>query len=151
IEFESIPADVNTVFGPNSLEGIEANDPKQRDKANADFLGIAIHCAQNSPLCTDPKNASQARDDLLPDQPGGYTGFKALYGNFHVQPVISPSGFVKDLDGNVIQTAQGNPGFPNIFNPTASQTLGYGAAMLEAGVPVVYLEIADAHESHSPP
>ena len=147
IEFESIPADVNTVFGPTSPEGIEANDPTKRDKANADFLGIAIHCAQGSPLCDN----SHGRPDLLPDEPGGYTGFNALYGNFHVQPVISPSGPVKDLDGKVIQTAAGNPGFPNIFDPTASQTLGYAATMLEAGVPVVYLYIAAAHDNQLGP
>src|SRR6266849_2276103 len=147
IEFESIPADVNTVFGATSPEGIEANDPKQRNKANADFLGIAVHCAQGSPLC----NNSHGRPDLLPDEPGGYTGFNALYGNFHVQPVISPSGPVKDLDGNVIQTAAGNPGFPNIFNPTATQSLGYAATMLEAGVQVVYLYVSDAHDNRSGP
>jgi len=146
IEFESIPADVNTVFGATSPEGVEANNPALRDKANADFLGIAIHCAQGSPLC----NNSHGRPDLLPDEPGGYTGFNALYGNFHVQPVISPSGPIKDLDGNVIQTAAGNPGFPNIFNPLATQSLGYAATMLEVGVPVVYLYIADAHERHTP-
>jgi arylsulfatase A-like enzyme len=145
IEFESIPADVNTVFGATSPEGIEANNPALRDKANADFLGIAIHCAQGSSLCA----GSHGRPDLLPDEPGGYTGFSALYGNFHVQPVISPSGPIKDLDGNVIQTAAGNPGFPNIFNPLATQSLGYAATMLEAGVPVVYLYIADAHDRHS--
>jgi hypothetical protein len=147
IEFESVPADVNTVFGAGSPEGIEANNPALRDKANADFLGIAIHCAQNSPLC----NNSNGRDDLLADEPGTYVGFKALYGNLHVQPVISPSGPVKDLDGNVIQTAAGNAGFPNIFNPSATQSLGYAATMLEAGVQVVYLYIADAHDNHSGP
>jgi hypothetical protein len=146
IEFESIPADVNTVFGATSPEGVEANTPALRDKANADFLGIAIHCAQGSPLC----NNSHARPDLLPDEPGGYTGFSALYGNFHVQPVISPSGPIRDLDGNVIQTAAGNPGFPNIFDPLATQSLGYAAAMLEAGVPVVYLYIEDAHDRQAP-
>src|SRR5262252_2085666 len=145
IEFESIPADVNTVFGPTSPEGIEANNPALRDKANADFLGIAIHCAQGSPLCA----GSHGRPDLLPDEPGGYTGFNALYGNFHVQPVISPSGPIRDLDGNVIQTAAGNPGFPNIFDPLATQSLGYAATMLEAGIPVVYLYISDAHDSHA--
>jgi hypothetical protein len=144
IEFESIPADVNTVFGPASPEGIEANNASLRDKATADFLGIAIHCAQGSTLC----NNSNGKPDLLPDEPGGYAGFNALYGNFHVQPVISPGGPVKDLDGNVIQTAAGNPGFPNLFNPLATQSLGYGAAMLEAGVPVIYLYISDAHDNH---
>ncbi|HWZ09358.1 MAG TPA: hypothetical protein VNY53_20880, partial [Bradyrhizobium sp.] len=65
--------------------------------------------------------------------------------------VISPGGPVKDLDGNVIADAFGHPGFPNIFNPTATQSLGYAATMLEAGLPVVYLEIADAHDNRSGP
>src|SRR5262245_33682247 len=150
IEFESIPADVNTVFGAASPEGVEANAPGSaaRDKANADFLGIAIHCAQDSPLC---KASSHAKDDLLPDEPGGYTGFQALFGNKYVQPAISPGGPVKDLDGNVIQTALGNPGFPNIFNPNATQSLAYAATMLEAGVQVVYVYISDVHDNRSGP
>lgn len=145
IEFETVPGDVITVFGANSPEGIEANNPAMRDKANADLLGIAVHCAKGSPLCNNP----HGRDDLLPDEPGGYVGYKALFGNLHVQPVISPSGSVKDLDGNVIQTAAGNPGFPNTFNPVATQSLGYAATMLEAGVQVVYLYIADVHDNRS--
>jgi arylsulfatase A-like enzyme len=144
IEFERIPDDVNTVFGKNSPEGIIANDPNRFDEAVADFEGIAIHCAKGSPLCKTGK------PDLLPDEPGGYTGFNALYGNFHIQPVISPGGAIKDLDGKVIQNVGQNasfPGFPG-FDPTASQALGYVATMLEAGVPVVYFYIADAHDDH---
>src|SRR5215831_729205 len=53
IEFESIPADVNTVFGATSPEGIEANDRTQFAKAVADFEGIAIHCAKDSSLCSN--------------------------------------------------------------------------------------------------
>lgn len=146
IEFENSKADVATVFPPGSPEVAEVNGPNV-DKADTDFLGIAIHCAQNSPLC------SSGVPDVLPDEPGGYTGFKALYGNLHVQPAISPGGPVKDLDGNVIQDAKGNPGFPGFttpffhrFDPTATQSLGYAAQMLEAGVPVVYLYISDAHD-----
>jgi hypothetical protein len=56
---------------------------------------------------------------------------------------------VKDIDGNVIQDAFGNPGFPNTFDPSASQTLGYLATMLEAGVPVVYGYIEDMHDNHA--
>ena len=145
IEFETVPGDVITVFGANSPEGIEANNPAMRDKANADLLGIAVHCAQGSPLCNNP----HGKDDLLPDEPGGYVGYKALFGNLHTQPVISPTGPVKDLDGNVIQTAAGNPGFPNTFNPVATQSLGYAATMLEAGVQVVYVYIADVHDNRS--
>jgi hypothetical protein len=62
IEFESVPADVNTVFGATSPEGIEANNAASRDKANADFLGIAIHCAQNSRSAT----TAMARTIYLP-------------------------------------------------------------------------------------
>ena len=140
IEFENIGLDINTVFGPNSPEAQEA--ATNPNKANADFLGIAIHCAQNSALC------ASGRPDLLPDEPGGYTGFNALFGNKYVQPQISPSGPVTDINGNVIQDQFGNPGFPNVFNPSAAQTLGYLATMLEAGVPVVYGYIADAHDNH---
>ena len=139
IEFENIGIDITTVFGPSSPEAQEAqSDPT---KANADFLGIALHCAQNSPLCASGK------PDLLPDEPGGYNGFKALFGNKYVQPSISPNGPVTDLDGNIIADSNGHPGFPNSFSPSASQTLGYLATMLEAGVPVVYGYIADAHDN----
>jgi hypothetical protein len=81
------------------------------------------------------------------DEPNGYSGFKGLFGNVNVQPVISPSGPVKDLDGNIIADAFGRPGFPNAFNPLATQSLGYAATMLEAGVQVIYLYIADAHDN----
>jgi hypothetical protein len=60
--------------------------------------------------------------------------------------VISPAGPVLDLDGNAIGDGMGNNGFPG-FSPTASQSLGYVATMLEAGVPVVYFYIADAHDA----
>ena len=112
--------------------------------ATWDYEGIAIHCAQGSRLCNNP---SFARPDLLPDEPGGYSGFSALYGNINVQPVISPSGPVTDLDGVVITDPFSNkPGFPTNFDPSATASLGYAAKMLEAGVPVVYTYIADAHD-----
>lgn len=146
IEFESIPADVNTVFGPTSPEGQEAATNKTL--ATADFEGIAIHCAQgNSSLCG---RSSHAKPDLLPDEPGGYNGFSAIFGNKYVQPAINPSGPILDLDGNLIADSHGNPGFPG-FDPTASQSLGYVATMLEAGVPVVYFYIADAHDNELGP
>ena len=51
----------------------------------------------------------------------------------------------------MIADAFGRPGFPNIFNPTAAQSLGYAAAMLEAGVPVIYVYVADAHDRNPLP
>jgi hypothetical protein len=151
IEFERLPDDVTTFFGAGSTTDnavraeLASTNAATRQQPNTDFLGIAIHCAVGSPLC----NNGFALNDPLPDEPNGYTGFKGLFGNVNVQPVISPSGPVKDLDGNVIADAFGHPGFPNLFNPLATQSLGYAAAMLEAGVQVVYLEIADAHDNRS--
>jgi hypothetical protein len=117
MEFENTGLDITTVFGAGSPEEAEANnDPT---KASADFLGIAVHCAKGSALCAGGK------PDRLPDEPGGYVGFNALFGNKYVQPQTSPAGPVKDLDGSIIQDAKGNPGFPNLFNPSASQSLGY--------------------------
>ncbi|WP_024512870.1 hypothetical protein [Bradyrhizobium sp. ARR65] len=111
--------------------------------ATQDYEGVAIHCAKGSALC----NNSFAKPDLLPDEPGGYNGFSALYGNINVQPVISPGAYVKDLDGQVITDPNSNkPGFPTNFDPSATASLGYAAKMLEAGVQVVYTYVADAHD-----
>src|SRR5437868_3683073 len=113
--------------------------------ATQDYEGISVHCAKGSSLCSN----SFAKPDLLPDEPGGYSGFSALYGNINVQPVISPSGPVTDLDGIVITDPFSNkPGFPTDFDPSATAGLGYAAKMLEAGIPVVYTYVADAHDPH---
>jgi hypothetical protein len=151
IEFERLPDDVTTFYGAGSTVDttvraeLHSPDPATQQKPNTDYLGIAIHCALNSPLC----NNSFAANDPLPDEPNGYSGFKGLFGNINVQPVISPGGPVKDLDGNVIADQFGHPGFPNTFDPSATQSLGYAATMLEAGVQVVYLYIEDAHDNHA--
>jgi hypothetical protein len=141
IEFENITSDLANVFGAGSAEAMEASG--NPTKAKADFLGIAVHCAQNSHIC------AKGKPDVLVDEPGGYQGFNALFGGANVQPAVSPHGPVKDIDGNVIADASGNPGFPNTFNPSASQTLGYLATMLEAGIPVVYGYIEDMHDNHA--
>ena len=153
IEFERLPDDVTTVLWrrqplPTSRCGAELNVAELRRPSSSRTPTISASrsiARINSPLC----NNSFAANDLLPDEPNGYNGFKGLFGNINVQPVISPSGPVKDLDGNVIADQFGHPGFPNIFSPSATQSLGYAATMLEAGVQVVYLYIADAHDNHS--
>jgi hypothetical protein len=48
-----------------------------------------------------------------------------------------------------IGDSTGNSGFPVGFNPSAAQSLGYVAAMQEAGVPVTFTYIADAHDNHA--
>jgi hypothetical protein len=155
IEFETVPGDVRTVFGVGSPQDIEvtaelaSSSAATRSKASTDYLGIAVHCAQSSPLCS----GSHGRTDALPDEPGGYVGFNALFGSVNVAPVVcaaapggcNASGNVLDLNNNIIADAFGNPGFPG-FSPAASQSLGYVATMLEGGIPIIYLYIADAHD-----
>ena len=141
IDFENVTTDIDNVFGPSSPQHSEA--ASNPNKAITDFEGIIIHCAQGSPVC-----AKNGAPDILPDEPGGYQGFQVLYGNANVQPQISPQGPVDDLDGDVIADSHGNVGFPG-FSPSASQSLGYLATMLEAGIPVVYGYIADAHDNHA--
>jgi arylsulfatase A-like enzyme len=149
IEFERVPDDVTTFYGAGSAVDLAVRaklaspNAATRQQPTTDYLGIAIHCAIGSPLCS----SSLAANDPLPDEPNSYSGFKGLFGHINVQPVISPTGPVKDLDGNVIADQFGRPGFPNGFSPLATQSLGYAATMLEAGVQVVYLYIADAHDN----
>ena len=143
IEFENVTSDVDNVFGPTSPEHAEA--ASNRTLAVADFEGIAIHCAKGSARCAN------GRPDVLTDEPGGYTGFNALFGNKSVAPAITGGQTgVLDLNGAVVADSHGNAGFPG-FNPTPAQTLGYLAQMLEAGVPVVYGYVEDAHDNHNFP
>lgn len=141
---ENTGTDITTVFGANSAEEQEAKS--NPTKAQADFVGIAIHCAAGDALCS---SANNGKPDLLPDEPGGYNGYMALFGNKYVAPQISPNGPMTDLDGNVIQDAKGNQGFPGFDSMSASVSLSYVAAMQEHGVPITYAYISDAHDNHS--
>ena len=152
IELESA-ANVKTVFGPGSPEAIEATT--NRDQATADFIGIAIHCAQSAAVCA---NSTHAQTDALPDEPGGYNGFKALFGHKYVAPVIAPPGSdLRDASGNLTdlnhQTMTNpdshTPGFPGFSGISAAQSLAYVAAMQEHGVPITYAYISDTHGDHT--
>jgi hypothetical protein len=136
---EGLATDIANVFGATSPEAAAAaSDPAG---ASAELLGVAIHCARGSELCAN----AHARSDRLPDEPGGYAGFNALFGHRHVQPVISPGAPVSDIEGRIIADSAGHPGLPSAFELSAAQSLGYAATMLEAGVSIVYAAIGDAH------
>jgi hypothetical protein len=159
IELEST-SNIKTVFGDPSPELTEANT--NANQATADFIGIAIHCAQGASLCA---NSSHAKTDALPDEPhadgtpgGGYTGFQALFGHKYVAPVIAPPGSdLRDASGNMTdlnhQTManpdSGTPGFPGFSGISAAQSLAYVAAMQEHNVPITYAYISDAHGDHT--
>jgi hypothetical protein len=144
IELENVTSDLNTVFGPTSAEVAEAK--ANRTLAVADFEGIAVHCAAGDAFCAA---SAFARPDVLPQEPGGYAGYSALYGHKYVAPVINPGGPLEDLDGNLITDGHGNNGFPGFGGISASQTLAYVAMMLEHGVPVTFAYISDAHDNHA--
>jgi arylsulfatase A-like enzyme len=140
---ENTAVDVAKVFGPGTPQAIEAstNPPK----AQADFVGIGIHCALNNTLCS---TANTGQPDLLPQEPGGYTGYMGLFGHEYVAPQISPNGPLTDLNNNVIKDPNGNVGFPGFDGMSAAVSLSYVAAMQEHGVPITYAYISDAHDKH---
>lgn len=143
IVLENTGIDIPTVFGAGSPEALEVTaNPGQ---AFADFVGIAVHCAAGSDVCSAANNGKQ---DLLPDEPGGYTGFMGLFGHKYVAPQISPSGPLTDLNGNVIQDPQGHIGFPGFDGMPAGVSLAYVAAMQEHGIPITYAYISDVHDRH---
>ena len=145
LELENVRGDVTTVYGAGSPEAMEA--AANSTLAAADFEGIAIHCAAGNQLCS---SANNGKPDVLPNEPGSYTGFNALFGHKYVVPQISPAGPLVDLDGNPVTDTKGNPGFPGFGGISAAQTLSYVAAMAENGVPVIYSYISDAHDNHTP-
>jgi hypothetical protein len=141
------------VFGEGSPEWQEGRDSQiapsgtaARAKAQTDFVGIAVHCAAGGGICNDSGNA---KPDNLPDEPGGYSGFEGLFGAKYVNPAINDgSAAVDDTNGDPITDPFGQPGFPGFDGMPAKVTLGYVAQMQEAGIPVTYAYISDAHDNH---
>ena len=137
---ENTGIDVPTVFPPNpvthqpspEMEEVASN-PGQ---AFADFVGIGVHCASGNMVCA----GANGRPDRLPDEPGGYDGFKALFGHKYVAQQI---GGISDINGTAL------PGFPGFDGMSAAVSLGYVASMQEHGVPVTYSYISDAHDNHA--
>jgi hypothetical protein len=156
--------DISTVFGASSPEAQEtaANTGDSfRDIQVAKYIGAALHCPTGTSKCT---SSSRPVDDLLPNEPGGYSNFKAVFGAKYIYPTIGggtpnamhngyqvtdSNGNLVDLNGNTIQEPfSRTPGFPG-FSPTATQTLAVLADMQENGVPVTYGYISDLHEKKS--
>jgi hypothetical protein len=157
--------DMTKVFGAGSPEWLEAQasaaapaGSAARNLAQTDFVGLAIHCGSGGGICAGNPHA---RPDLLPDEPGGYNGFQGLFGGKYVNPAICAANpqnctnatangqlALKKLDGTAITDQFGQPGFPGFDGLFASTTLSYVAQMQEAGVPVTYGYISDAHDQH---
>jgi hypothetical protein len=146
--------DMTKVFGAGSAEWNEALASNSapagtaaRALAQTDFVGIGVHCGSGGGICA---GSSAARIDALPDEAGGYAGFKGLFGAKAVNPAIAHgSAVVNDTAGNPITDPFGQPGFPGFDGMLAAVSLGYTAQMQEAGVPVTFAYISDAHDNHT--
>jgi hypothetical protein len=144
--------DVTKVFGPGSPQFTEAQasaaagaGTAARMRAQTDLVGFGVHCAQSSSIC------ASGEPDLLPQEPGGYSGFLALFGAQQVDPLLTgraPSVALQDLFGNPIVDPFNQPGFPGFDGMSAAVSLAYVAAMQEHGIPVTYAYISDAHDNH---
>jgi hypothetical protein len=135
--------DIYNVYGVPSVEASESAALR-----TTDFVGIAVHCA-NAPgtVCASSANA---KSDPLPDELGGYSGFKALFGAKYVNPAITNGqAVVNDINGQPITDTAGNPGFPGFDGMTAANTLGYVAQMQEAGISVTFAYVSDVHDNHA--
>ena len=178
-ELENTAVDIPKVFGAGSPEDqqLNADTDRFKDAEVADYVGIGVHCAQGNAFCADAKGvkfgqtdpSATAVSDLLPDEPGGYNGFQALFGHRYVAPqlgagtpnltrngvqVTNAAGNLVDENGNQINGAFLNPpqpGFPGFGPINASQSLAYVADMLESGVPVVNGYVADIHGNENIP
>ena len=182
MELENVNPDIPNFFGPSSPEAQQlAADPDSfKDQEVADYVGLGVHCAQGSSFCADAQAvkygqtspSSTAVADTLPDEPGGYSGFQALFGhrylqpqlkaaansggdrvvNGHTYPVYDAAGNLTDLNGKEMDGAflpPGDAGFPGFGGISAAQSLAYVADMQETGVPITYAYISDAHERKS--
>ena len=145
--------DITKVFGAGSPEFNEAvasnaapANTAARSLAQTDFVGFAIHCGKGGGICA---GNAQARPDLLPDEAGGYHGYLGLFGGKYVNPAITGgSAVVNNLNGDPITDPFDQPGFPGFDGLFASTTLAYIAQMQEAGIPVTFGYISDAHDQH---
>src|SRR4051794_33198213 len=159
--------DMSEAFGTGSPEWNQAaasnaapSGTAARAKALTDYIGIAIHCAQGGICGANPTNVTNSRPDRLPDEPGGYAGYQALFGAKYVNPAVCAvpgascqtvmgQQAVNSTAGDPVTDPFGQPGFPGFDGALAKNTLGYLAQMQEAGIPVTWGYISDAHDNHT--
>ena len=172
---ENTAVDLPKVFGADSPEVAQMNADLDgyKDPETADYVGLAVHCAQGNVFCTSASGVKFGQSsasptavaDTLPNEPGGYDGYQALFGNKYIAPQLgaNPADPNVSVNGYPVTNAAGNlvdlndnqingeyiktpyPGFPGFGEINASQTLAYMADMQESGVPVTYGYISDIH------
>jgi hypothetical protein len=141
--------DITKVFGASSPQFAEAlasnaspSGTAAHAKAQTDFVGLAVHCAQSAAICANGQN------DVLPAEAGGYAGYKGLFGAQAINPLLAGGPVLTDLLGQPITDPFAQPGFPGFDGMQAAVSLAYVAAMQEHGITVTFAYISDAHDFH---
>jgi len=100
MEFENDTTDISNVFGSGSSQAAFGNWSYNTaygqhftagsNLGTTDFEGLAIHCSiadsQTGKLCS---SANGGGPDVLPTEPGGYSGYNALFGAVTVNPALT--------------------------------------------------------------
>jgi hypothetical protein len=127
--------------------------------------GLAIHCANPtidpSTICslagngttgaTVDKNVTAIPDNVTGDP--SYTGYSAIFGQRFIAPAINDrlshatSGGSTTL--NLLPSRPATSSFPGFNGEDGNYTLGYSLDMANAGVPVVFSYLSDAHDCHN--
>ena len=121
-ELENTSVDIPKVFGANSPEAQQlAADPDSfKDPETADYVGLAVHCAKGNAFCANAKAVKYGQTtpshtavpDLLPDEPGGYTGYQGLFGHRYIAPQLgagTPNLTEQRLSGDQRRREPGRP------------------------------------------
>ena len=116
------------------------------------FNGLFGGAYANQVVSSPGSFVSSTQDD---DGSAGTPGGPGINFNDVAPPVkdvfnysFSGCQFCDQAAAQPIADSTGNSGFPG-FSPSAAQTLGYMASMQEAGIPVTFAYIADAHDDHT--
>ena len=154
-ELENQAPDVARVFGASSPDAAFASNSSNSDPAEAYYMGLSIHCAKGNAVCATHHSVP----DVLPDEPGGYSGYQAMYGALYIDSVLNPAGTpvkslegspivpVANLDGQVIKDGSGDIGFPGYDGMTGPNSLAYTLDLQTHGVPVTFTYLSDLHDS----
>ena len=121
-ELENTAVDIPKVFGAGSPEDQQLiNDTDSfKDPETADYVGLGVHCAEGSTFCSDATAVKYGQTtasptavtDSLPDEPGGYSGYQALFGSKYIAPQLG-AGTDNVSDGRLPgHQRQGQPGGP---------------------------------------
>ncbi|HLH46869.1 MAG TPA: hypothetical protein VKV25_06900, partial [Acidimicrobiales bacterium] len=141
-ELENALPDVPLVFGARSQDAKDAENPNY--PTETEYEGLSVHCAQRSAFCA---RSSRPVPDRLPDEPGGYHGYQAVFGAKYLNPLLAKDGKPTSLYGKVITDGNGVVGFPGYDSMQPTNALAYTLDMIKQGIPVTYTYLTDVHDN----